>query len=855
VAPHASKVEIILKGMTELVVPQKTVFGTDTWGSYGTKAFATYGGLTYIRSAECGAPSWARLAQDIFERVCWTSHPGQYLAAFTSAGAGCYNEEAAKQKCYETSDCKGINKQHNACDGTMWRLGKGVEGPLHAEGYDSTNLVSQTFGPCEDVVRSNKLILDAPVSWTKGTRIVVASSTTSSSESEEATVASIDTDGVTVHLETPLKHFHFGTAPTAAEVASLTRSIVIRGEDGCESQQTFNKLRFPSSTGCSGEDCVVALDQVTRGSCGHFIIAHTPHGRVCGVELTQLGQHKVLGKYVLHAHRCGDAPALEFSYNAMHDNVHRGVVVHATSYMKVTDNVGHRTNGHMFMTEDGLEFWNEFVRNVGFFAKSAQWQCPNGQMLKQIIADRGLTVRGGCLNANNCNFGTGDYEQICGSRDDHDVGIFWVSNPRQLFKDNVAVSSDKHGFRWQVHAMAGKALDDEQEYERARIKAGVPLRGIGKFRAMPIGVWTGNVAHSNEDAGWFQYPTWRPVDAKTPSNPDGKAHIQNFIAYSNKYGMVIKCGKMFNEYGCVINNATLLGNSGLQFGAHPGSTAVHINASTFKAFVPAQLANRGLYGCPSVSSIGIHNFKEWQNDFSVDQATVDKMVHEGGYIMGNYDGPAPCSTCRISTKIYTKYGFTSDVPLLRASINIGENIKVVQPLGWTGVLPLGTLNCTTPTPTPTSTPTPTPTPKPTPIPTPATPTPTPAPTPVPTPVPTSVPTPSPSPSPTPLTTSVPTPSPSLSPTPLTTSPPSSVPETQCWGPLQQNRCPRGRACPGYSGFRSKRSMLKAMAWCEGKEGCNGISKFKRTWYAKCDAVGVYVKKRTVARVFAAAHCP
>ena len=105
-------------------------------------------------------------------------------------------------------------------------------------------------------------------------------------------------------------------------------------------------------------------------------MSHTPHGVVCGVELSNLGAHTTLGKYPLHAHMCGNASSLAFAANAIHKTYHRSLVVHSTSDALFAHNVAYDGTGHMYVLENGLELRNSIVGNVGMVTSHRRARGP-----------------------------------------------------------------------------------------------------------------------------------------------------------------------------------------------------------------------------------------------------------------------------------------------------------------------------------------------------------------------------------------------------------------------------------------------------------------------------------------------
>ena len=189
--------------------------------------------------------------------------------------------------------------------------------------------------------------------WRVGDTLLVATTDNQGpKDSELVTITGIGSRGAarSVTIAEPLKRAHLGCeadgedshvkgipCTLAAEVAPLTRNVRIHGEDACKDDQ----------------------------ACGHFVIAHTNRGHVCGAELFAMGQRTNKGKYPLHLHMGGDAPELLVQSNSIHDTFNRGIVNHAVSYGSIIDNTIHNTLGHCFLNEDGVEQHNKIHHNLG----------------------------------------------------------------------------------------------------------------------------------------------------------------------------------------------------------------------------------------------------------------------------------------------------------------------------------------------------------------------------------------------------------------------------------------------------------------------------------------------------------
>lgn len=175
------------------------------------------------------------------------------------------------------------------------------------------------------------ITLQDEVDWRPGDHIVVVTTSANPRETEENDVERVQ--GAVVFLRAALKFAHDGAAPTQAEVAVLTRNVLITSKD-------------PTKR-------------------GHTMFHHGAGGAISYAEFRSLGGQAQLGKYPIHFHRVGDS--MEGSYVrgvAVWDSGNRFITVHSTQGVTLSQNVGYKSVGHGFFLEDGDETNNTLDRNL-----------------------------------------------------------------------------------------------------------------------------------------------------------------------------------------------------------------------------------------------------------------------------------------------------------------------------------------------------------------------------------------------------------------------------------------------------------------------------------------------------------
>jgi hypothetical protein len=354
-------------------------------------------------------------------------------------------------------------------------------------------------------------VLDA-TGWRVGDEIVLASTDFDPRQAEVRMITGVR--GNTLTLDRPLEYMHFGKVTfdvdERGEVGLLTRNVKIRASEDAE-QSYFG---------------------------GHIMAMPSSKMYVSGVELHRMGQHLTLARYPIHWHLVGDAKGQYIRNSAIHDTYNRCVTVHGTNNLRIENNVTYNNVGHCFFLEDGIETGNEYVRNLGI-----QTKChPTKPCVPTNLAAAGENP---------------DYENRQGIRQsgqrsedvllpsDNTVATFWITNPDNVYRDNVAAGSDANGFWLSL-----------PEHPNGQF-LGTEISANTWPRRMPIREFKGNVAHSNYDGFMFDrninpdntfgVTGSSHIALENPADPNSKvleSVFENLTAYKNRNGGIWGRGEM-----------------------------------------------------------------------------------------------------------------------------------------------------------------------------------------------------------------------------------------------------------------------------------------------------------------------
>jgi cell migration-inducing and hyaluronan-binding protein len=315
---------------------------------------------------------------------------------------------------------------------------------------------------------ATQLLLDTPTDWRAGERVVIASTSFEPGEAETMVIAAVSDKSVT--LGEPLRYTHWGTLQTIAGT-----EVDERAEVGLLTRNIVVR----------GDDRSDA-----NGFGGHIIMMGGV-SRIEGIELTRVGQRGKLARYPIHWHMMGDAPGQYARSNSIWHSFSRCVTVHGTNDVTVANNVCYDHAGHGYFLEDGVEVRNTFSGNLGVLTRVP----PEG---KRLLAT------------------------------DATPATFWMTNPDNTWRHNVAAGSEGYGF-WLALPEHPTGLSTN---------AGIWPQYV------PLREFDGNVSHSNhlnglhaDDGpapdGTSRTTFYRPRRNRDDAATSVTAEFRNFVTWKN----------------------------------------------------------------------------------------------------------------------------------------------------------------------------------------------------------------------------------------------------------------------------------------------------------------------------------
>jgi hypothetical protein len=462
--------------------------------------------------------------------------------------------------------------------------------------------------------------------WRVGDEIVLASTDFDPRQAERRTISAIR--GNTITLDKKLDYMHFGKitfdVDERGEVGLLTRNIRLQASADAEQAPFYG---------------------------GHVMAMGTSKMFVEGVEFQRMGQNLTLARYPIHWHLVGDATGQYIRNASIHDTYNRCVTVHGTNNLQVENNVTYNTVGHCFFLEDGIETGNQYIRNLAI-----QTKCHTSKPCDPTnLAPFGATSDG--LNFKT----TGQDSKDVLIPSDNTVSSFWITNPENTYRDNVAAGSDSTGF-WFAFPEHPTGKFEGTEISRATW----PRRT--KFRE-----FKGNVAHSNFDSfmgdrapradGKFAVGGYialaNPADA---NSAQVESVVEDFTAYKNRNSGIWARGELR-----LYKNLKMADN-GIGFTQASGNAGQSLYTSrVVDSLFVGETENIGNPSTPQEKAAGRSLPFPQVADFPIRAYEFYDFHHQLDNItFVNYQDNATRKTGAISYLLFTSFGMSSNNTVSRA---------------------------------------------------------------------------------------------------------------------------------------------------------------------------------------------
>src|SRR5215468_1217406 len=460
--------------------------------------------------------------------------------------------------------------------------------------------------------------------WRVGEEIVLASTDFDPRQAERRTISAIR--GNTITLDKKLDYMHFGKitfdVDERGEVGMLSRNILIQASPDA--------------------------DKTLFG--GHIMAMIGSKMFIDGVELNRMGQNMHLARYPVHWHLLGDAQGQYIKNSAVHDTYSRCVTVHGTNYLGIENNVTYNNIGHCFFLEDGVEHDNQYVHNLGILSKCHPEALCDATNLALFGSTDGTNFKTAGQNAKDVLLPS-----------DNTASTFWITNPDNIYLDNVAAGSDSTGFWFAL-----------PEHPTGKFE-GTELSAKTWPRRMKVKEFKGNTSHSNFDGfmadrgprpdGHFatggHMSLSNPADA---NSPQVESVFEDFTAYKNRNGGLWSRGEMH-----IYKNLKLADNA---IGYTHASGNLGRSAFTSRvvdSLFVGETENIGNPRTPAEMAYGRSLPEPTVPDFPIRAYEFYDYRHElDNVTFVNYQDNATRKTGAISYLLFTSFGMSSNNTIQRA---------------------------------------------------------------------------------------------------------------------------------------------------------------------------------------------
>jgi cell migration-inducing and hyaluronan-binding protein len=456
--------------------------------------------------------------------------------------------------------------------------------------------------------------------WRKGDQIVLASTDFDPKQAEERTVTAISGNAIT--LDKPLTYMHFGEitfgVDERGEVGMLSRNIKIQASDDAA------KTYFG----------------------GHIMAMAGSKMYVSGVELSRMGQNMHLARYPIHWHILGEGRGQYIRNSSIHDTYSRCVTVHGTNNLQIENNVTYNTVGHCYFLEDAVETGNQFVHNLGILTKCH----PDGKpCVPTNLAPAGLVA--------SASGASGQRSKDVLIPSDNTASTFWITNPDNIYRGNVAAGSEQIGFWFAFPEHSIGAHEGKENSANVRP------------RQTRVREFSGNTSHSNYDGFMFDrgpkpdgtfsvvgsnyhIAYADPTDTKSAKL---EAVFDNFTAYKNRNNAIWSRGELHT-----FKNLKLADNAiGYTHAAGRGPNA--FTSQVVDSLFVGESANIGNPRAPTEIAYGRSLPEPALADFPIRGYEYYDFRHDVKNVtFRNFEDNATRKAGAISYLMYTSFGISTE---------------------------------------------------------------------------------------------------------------------------------------------------------------------------------------------------
>ncbi len=235
--------------------------------------------------------------------------------------------------------------------------------------------------------------------------------------------------------------------------------------------------------------------------------AAMPSAKVEGIEIRRAGQRNKIGRYPFHWHMhayqqatgypCDAEPDVNapdpaylsyatdqyFRKNSIHESRNRGIVIHGTNHVEVSDNVLYDIEGHGIFLEDGSERFNTIERNLILRVRNTSTLVLDGADQAGMIVGREDIPALKLHETSNKRGSSG----------------LWISNPDNWIRENVVADTASAGF-WLAFSYRTVGLSSHAKVEGPD-RTMHPMRPY--WMPIPKDGFRGNVSFCNKFEGFL----------------------------------------------------------------------------------------------------------------------------------------------------------------------------------------------------------------------------------------------------------------------------------------------------------------------------------------------------------------